>query len=210
MGRIPPELLPEIAARHAAGQSDPAIVDWLAHRDPPVLVSRIAILKARRRATASPAATKQAAPKQAGGSGSGKLSGAAGAKIRAARTTQEAADHKKRGTVIIHVPPETRTERAHLHTLGVLLDLQVKVNADTLMGLPEKIRQTVMIAQAMAKIRMEAELERRIEQLEQERAVEAQVLVSERQAVEIERKRVEAERREIDEEWAKLRAERAR
>ena len=203
--RIPPKLLPEIAARHAAGQSDKAIAHWLAHLDPPVTVSRIAVLQARKRAGATrPAAmpTRQLA--------SGKLSGAQGAKVRAQRTSQEAKDHKKRGKVIINVPPESRTERAHLHALAVQLELQGLINADPIMTLPDKLRASATIAQAISKLSMQAELERQIEQLRHERAVEAQVLVAERQTVEIEQRRIEAERREIDEEWAKLRAERAR
>jgi len=203
--RIPPKLLPEIAARHAAGQSDKAIAHWLAHLDPPVTVSRIAVLQARKRAGATrPAAMPK--PQLA----SGKLSGAQGAKLRVQRTSQEAKDHKKRGKVIINVPAETRTERAHLHALAVQLELQGLINADPIMTLPDKLRASAMVAQAMSKLSMQAELERQIEQLEHERAIEAQVLVSERQSIEIERKRIEAERREIDEEWAKLRAERAR
>jgi hypothetical protein len=107
------------------------------------------------------------------------------------------------------VEPCRNPERAHLYEIDRLLNMQYLIETDT--GIPneEKARLLMGFAQAMAKLRTEAELEQRIEQLEHERAVEAQVLVSERQTLEIERKRVEAERREIDEEWAKLRAERA-
>jgi len=201
--KIPPQLHPDIIQRHTAGQSDAAIARWLATLDPPIHVSRIAILQLRQKHLGTKPRQSQPTSTPSTPSG-GKLSGAAGAKVRAARTTQEAADHKKRGPVIIHVPPETRTERAHLHTLGVLLDLQVKVNADTLMGLPEKIRQTATVAQAMSKLQVQAELEKRIEQLEHERAVEVQKFAAERNTLEIERRRNEAERKDLDEAWRKL------
>lgn len=210
--KIPPSLHAELMARHAAGQSDPAIRDWLARLDPPVTVSRVAILQTRQRLTGvkpAPRSQQQASAQVTPASSGGKASGAAGAKVRAARAAVEAAQHSKRGTVIINIPPETRTERAHLHALAVQLELQGLINADPIMTLPDKLRASCAIAQAMSKLSTQAELEKRIEQLEHERAVEAQVLVAERQAVEIERKRIEAERREIDEEWAKLRAERA-
>lgn len=203
--RIPPKLLPEIAARHAAGQSDKAIAHWLAHLDPPVTVSRIAVLQARKRAGATrPAAVPK--PQLA----SGKLSGAQGAKVRAQRTAQEAKDHKKRGKVIINVPTETRTERAHLHALAVQLELQGLINADPIMTLPDKLRASAMVAQAMSKLSTQAELEKRIEELERERAVEVEDLKAELRRVEIDQRRNEAERAQLDEEWKKLREEQAR
>lgn len=64
------------------------------------------------------------------------------------------------------------------------------------------------MTQAISKLSTQADLERRIEELERERSIEAQVLVSERQAIKIDQRRIEAERREIDEDWARLRAER--
>jgi multidrug efflux pump subunit AcrA (membrane-fusion protein) len=107
--------------------------------------------------------------------------------------------------VVIEIPPEANTERAHLHALAVQLRLQALVNADTVMTLPDKLRASCAIAQAMSKLSVQAELERRIECLERERAAEADILVAERQKVEIERRRVDAERAELNERWAQLR-----
>ena len=210
--RIPPKLHPEIMARHAAGQSDQAIADWLAHLDPPVTVSRVAILQTRQRLggvkprSAAPPTSTPSSGKLSGG----KLSGAQGAKVRAIRTTQEAKDHKKRGAVIISVPAERNTERAHSHALAVQLELQGIVNADTVMTLPDKLRASSIIAQAIAKLSVQAELERKIEELEHERAVEVEDLKAELRRVEIDQRRNEAERAQLDEEWKKLREEQAR
>lgn len=155
-------------------------------------------------------AAPQAAPPVR--SPSGKPSGAQFEQARKARRAAEQARHAARlaasGKVSV-VEPCRNPERAHLYEIDRLLNMQYLIETDT--GIPneEKARLLMGFAQAMAKLRTEAELEQRIEQLEHERAIEAQVLVSERQTLEIERKRIEAERREIDEEWAKLRTERA-
>lgn len=207
--RIPPKLHPEIMARHAAGQSDQAIADWLAHLDPPITVSRVAILQTRQRLGGVKPTPRSAAPPTSTPS-SGKLSGAQGAKVRAVRTTQEAKDHKKRGAVIISVPAERNTERAHSHALAVQLELQGIVNADTVMTLPDKLRASSIIAQAIAKLSVQAELERKFEELEHERAVEVEDLKAELRKVEIDRRRLEAERAQLDDEWKKLREEQAR
>lgn len=199
--RIPPKYHPEILTRHAAGQSDQAIATWLAHLAPPITVSRVAVLQTRQRLGGG---TKPTAKPPA----SGKASGAQGVKARAARTAQEAKDHNQRGAVLIGVALGTDPTRAHLAELQVLLDLQQKVNSDPLMTLPEKIRHTTSLAQAMSKVRIEAELQKRIAELEQERAAEVQALSDDRRQVDLDRKRLEEERRELDEEWTRLRAER--
>lgn len=156
-------------------------------------------------------AAPQAAPPVR--SPSGKPSGAQFEQARKARRAAEQARHAARLAAsgkVLAVEPCRNPERAHLYEIDRLLNMQYLIETDT--GIPneEKARLLMGFAQAMAKLRTEAELEQRIEQLEHERAVEAQVLVSERQTLEIERKRVEAERREIDEEWARLRKEQAR
>lgn len=203
--RIPPKLHPEIISRHDAGQSDQAIADWLARLDPPVTVSRVAVLQTRQRLTGTKPTPRQPKIQAAGG----KLSGAQGAMIRAARTAQEAKDHRKRGAVIIGIADESDLNRAHLYQLQVLLDLQGKINVDPFMTLPEKVRHSTSLAQAMAKVRSEAELERRLAQLEHERAAEAEQLAAARRDVEVERRRVEAERKELDDAWRKLNEERS-
>lgn len=207
--RIPPKLHPEIMARHAAGQSDQAIADWLAHLDPPVTVSRIAILQTRQRLTGIKP-TPRSAAQPAGTPSSGKLSGAQGAKARAVRSAQEAKDHRKRGAVIVSVPAEPNIQRLHIYQLLVLADLQNKLNSDPIMTLPDKIRMGATIAQAMAKLQVQAEQEKRIEELERERAVEVEDLKAELRRVEIDQRRNEAERAQLDEEWKKLREEQAR
>lgn len=144
----------------------------------------------------------------------GKLSGAQFEQARKARKAAEQARHAARlaasGQISLTVEHCKNPERAHLYQIERLLYRQFVIETDDRIPNEEKGRLVMGFAQAMAKLRLEAELEKRIEELEHERAVEAQVLVSERQTLEIERKRVEAERREIDEEWAKLRTEQAR
>ena len=198
---IPSELHPEILSRHSAGQSDSAIVRWLSTLDPPVVVGRVAVLKLRQRLT--PAA--EHVPEHVTGH---KASGAQGRAARAAESARERKQHQARGggVVVIDVKPEQRTERAHLHALAVQLRLQELVNADVVMTLPDKLRASCAIAQAMSKLSVQAELERRIEILERERAAEAEILVAERQKVEIERRRIDAERQALDAAWAELRA----
>jgi len=193
---IPGELYPEILSRHRAGQSDSAIVRWLSTLDPPVVVGRIAVLKLRQRLSE----TAEHVTRH-------KASGAQGRAARAAESEREQRQHAARGggVVVIEIPPEANTERAHLHALAVQLRLQALVNADTVMTLPDKLRASCAIAQAMSKLSVQAELERRIECLERERAAEADILVAERQKVEIERRRVDAERAELNERWAQLR-----
>lgn len=205
--KIPPQLYPEILARSTAGQSDAAIARWLATIDPPINVSRIAILQLRQKhlgpKPAAPAAQQVSTP-------ASKPSGAQNRAARAVRSAQEAAQHAKRGKVIINVPPESRTERAHLHALAVQLELQGLINADPIMTLPDKLRASAMVAQAMSKLSTQAELEKRIEELERERAVEVEDLKAELRRVEIDQRRNEAERAQLDEEWKKLREEQAR
>ena len=200
---IPSALHPEILSRHSAGQSDSAIAHWLSTLDPPVIIGRVGVLKLRQRLTAEPA--KSAARPVIT---SNKPSGAQGRAARAAESARERKQHQARGggVVIIDVKPEKRTERAHLHALAVQLRLQELVNADEVMTLPDKLRASCAIAQAMSKLSVQAELERRIEVLERERATEAEILVAERQKVEIERRRIDAERQALDAAWAELRA----
>lgn len=194
---IPSELHSEILSRHSAGQSDSAIVRWLSTLDPPIVVGRVAVLKLRQRLT-------QAAEHVTGH----KASGAQGRAARAAESARERKQHQARGgAVVIDVKPEQRTELAHLHALAVQLKLQELVNADVVMTLPDKLRASCAIAQAMSKLSVQAELERRIEILERERAAEAEILVAERQKVEIERRRIDAERQALDAAWAELRRE---
>lgn len=200
---IPSALHPEILSRHRAGQSDGAIAHWLSTLDPPVIIGRVGVLKLRQRLTAEPA--KPAARPVIT---SNKPSGAQGRAARAAESARERKQHQARGgAVVIDVKPEQRTERAHLHALAVQLRLQELVNADVVMTLPDKLRASCAIAQAMSKLSVQAELERRIEILERERAAEAEILVAERQKVEIERRRIDAERRALDVAWAELRAQ---
>jgi len=198
---IPSELHPEILSRHSAGQSDGAIVRWLSTLDPPVVVGRVAVLKLRQRLTQE----AEHVPEHVTGH---KASGAQGRAARAAESARERKQHQARGggVVVIDVQPEKRTERAHLHALAVQLRLQELVNADEVMTLPDKLRASCAIAQAMSKLSVQAELERRIEVLERERAAEAEILVAERQKVEIERRRIDAERQALDAAWAELRA----
>lgn len=200
---IPSELHPEILSRHRAGQSDSAIVRWLSTLKPPVVVGRIAVLKLRQRLLSEAA---EHVPEHVTRH---KASGAQGRAARAAESKREQGQHAARGggVVVIEIPPEANTERAHLHALAVQLRLQALVNADTVMTLPDKLRASCAIAQAMSKLSVQAELERRIECLERERAAEADILVAERQKVEIERRRVDAERAALNERWAQLRKE---
>jgi hypothetical protein len=237
--RIPPHLLPEIAARHAAGQSDSAIVRWLAGLQPPVQVSRIAVLQARRRAggppSAGPAASAEpgelppvpvedtpsppvdsavpadepAPPVPSMLAPKVKASGAQNAKARAERQAEEATAHQHRGAVLVDLPAPA-LERVHIFELEVLAAYQVAINKDGLMTLPEKVRQSAMLAQAMAKLATQADLERRIEELEQQRATEVEDLKADRRQVEMERRRTEGERAKLQEEWGKLRAEQER
>lgn len=132
-----------------------------------------------------------------------------GQAFRRQRREREAEECTAQGGSLADVPRCDNLERAHLYELQRLLAVQHEVETAGLPA-PAKARILVSIAQAMAKLRTDAELERRIEQLEHERATEVADMLALRRAVDIERKRNEAERKQLDEEWARLREERQR
>lgn len=204
--KIPRELLPEILARHQKGQSDSAIVRWLATLDPPIAVVRLTVRQARMLAAKQAGAGPERKPAKVVPLFPGKASGSQNRKRQKAEKEREQADHEDRGEARVSVKTKGTVDRAHLYQLEVLLDLQQKINDDEIMTLPDKVRHSTQIAQAMAKVRNEAELERRIEELEHQRAVEVEELAADQRANEVEKRRLEAERRQLDAEWAKVRS----
>lgn len=207
--RIPRELLPEIRTRHTRGHSDQAIVDWLKTQG--IKVSRIAVLRARGRAASALADDAPPAPAPAAPASplvDGKPSGAQNRKTQETKRWQEGLDQVERGPTVFSVEAEDDPKRAHLYELQVLLQLQDKVNKDPFMTLPDKARQTTAIAQAMGRIRAEAEWQKRIEELETRLADVTEDLDKERTEVEREARRLEALRRELESERKKLDEER--
>lgn len=132
-----------------------------------------------------------------------------GQAFRRQRRERDAEERVPQDGSVADVPRCDNLERAHLYELQRLLSVQHEVETAGLPA-PAKARILVSIAQAMAKLRTDAELERRIEQLEYERSTEVADMLALRRAVDIERKRNEAERKQLDEEWARLREERQR
>lgn len=146
--------------------------------------------------------------------GTKKPSGHQYTKARKLRVAAEQARHAARlaaaGQVALTLEPCRNLMQAHLYELQRILDLQHLILTDSAIPNEDKARHLTAFAQAMAKLRMEAELERQIESLEQERAVESEKLEAERRKVDIERRKNEADRLELDAAWAKLNEERAR
>lgn len=204
--KIPRELLPEILARHKKGQSDIAIVHWLATLDPPIKVVRLTVRQARMVAAKQAGETPKAKPSNVVSIFGGKKSGAQNRKARKAQDEREQKDQSERGETIITVETLPTVENAHVYELEVLLKYQVRVNEDAVMTLPEKIRNSILLAGQMARLKTDAELERRIAELEKERSVEVEELAADQRANEVEKRRLEAERRQLDAEWAKVRS----
>lgn len=146
--------------------------------------------------------------------GTKKPSGHQFTKARRARTAAEQARHAARlaaaGAVALTLEPCTNLMQAHLYELQRILDLQHLILTDPAIPNEDKARHLTAFAQAMAKLRMEAELEKKIELLEAERAVESDKLEAERRKVGIEQRKNEADRIQLDAAWAKLNEERAR
>jgi len=161
----------------------------------------------KKRARAAP----QAAP--AVSSPSRKPSGAQFEQARKARRAAEQARHAARlaasGKVSV-VEPCRNPERAHLYEIDRLLNMQFLIETDS--GIPneEKARLLMGFAQAMSKLQTQAELERRIEELEAQRAEEAEQMLAAQSTVEVARLQMEAERKDLDNTWRKLNEERAR
>lgn len=157
---------------------------------------------------------KKAAPSTPPVIGTKKPSGHQYTKARKLRTATEQARHAARlaaaGQVALTLEPCRNLMQAHLYELQRILDLQHLILTDPAIPNEDKARHVTAFAQAMAKLRMDAELERQIEMLEQERAVESDKLEAERRKVDIERRKNEADRLELDAAWAKLNEERAR
>lgn len=143
-----------------------------------------------------------------------KLSGHQYTKARKVRTAAEQARHAARlaaaGQVALTVDPCRDPLQAHLYEIQRILDLQHLILTDPNIPNEDKARHLTAFAQAMAKLRTDAELERKIEALEKERAVESEKLEAEVRRVKIEARRIEADRAELDAAWAKLHQERAR
>lgn len=92
-------------------------------------------------------------------------SGAQKRKERLQRAAQESVEHRERllaGGVISAPKPCTDVEFSHLWELRRLVDYQYQVDTDPVMKLPDKIRTTIAIATAMAKINLQADMERRV------------------------------------------------
>ena len=197
---IPPELEAEVMARSAQGQSDAAIVDWLARLDPPIHVHRTNILRLRQR-LAGLTETTPAEP-----TAPHKPSGAQGRKARTAQAASEAADQAKRGAVIIEPDRDLDAETAHLDQLRLLAAYQEAVRTDKLMTLPEKLRFTVAIGQTMAKLKVDAEIQAKQDQIRKDLAARYAQLDAARTELEREQRRLAAERRELAELRAQLNA----
>jgi len=179
--KISPSLWPGIYERHAAGQTDQQIADWLATLSPAVHASRLDVCRARQRYERQRYLEASLANKE---------SGAQGRRRRAMQDSREQRDERKRRTLGFSLAPVeacTLPERAHLYQLRVLLNLQHAINSDPIMSLPEKARHTVAMAQAMGRIRTEAELQRQVDALESELNETIEALAKERDELELER-----------------------
>lgn len=215
--RVPKHLLPEILARHAAGQSDQSICDWLARLSPPVQVTRVGLMKARKRATPGSAAPPRVpkppakpAAQAAARLARPKRSGAQNRKAAAAQAAQFAAGYKGRTAFVPPIPEETDPLRGHLYDLRTLLSYQHAVNTDPVMNLPEKIRASTTIAQAMGRIQIQAEVQRKLEQAIEERTQEVADFAEDLRAIEVQKKALAAEKAEIEAEWIRIQEARAK
>lgn len=191
--KVPHELIEEILARHAKGQSDPSIATWLASLDPPIIVGSDAVRKIRKQSgqpTLTGAKAETLNPN--------KASGAAGRKAKAARDSQEAADHGKRGAVVLEVAEEADPLRAHVYQLQVCLELQRKVAADTVMTLPDKIRFSTLLGQTIAKLRTDAEIEKTHDEIRKAWAVRLAELDARETEIKREEKRLRELRRDLE------------
>ncbi len=206
--KLSAELQSEIQGRHAKGQSDQSIADWLLTLDPPVEVTREAISKMRNRKRAAAMSQvgekSQQHPEQP--AEPIKPSGSANRKRLAADRSQEAADHGKRGGVILDIPFDPDPMRSHLYELRIQLELQRQVAADEIMTLPDKVRFCTQIGQTIARLRVDAEIEADHEEIRKDRARELAEMQELEQELEREKKRLAAMRRELE---AQLKGEKA-
>ena len=178
--KISPSLWPGIYERHVDGQTDQQIADWLATLSPAVHASRLDVCRARQRYERQRYPEAPSANKESGAQG----------RRRAKQERREQRDERRRRMLGLSLAPVeacTLPERAHLYQLRVLLNLQHAINSDPIMSLPEKARHTVAIAQAMGRIRTEAELQRQVDALESELNETIEALAKERDELELER-----------------------
>jgi len=146
--------------------------------------------------------------------GSGKNSGSQNRKAQRERQAAEQAAHDAHlaaaGQLALDLEPCTDPEKAHLYQIRVLMNIQHRVLTNPHITAEAKVRHVTQVAQALGRIKVEAELQQRIAQLEEQRATEVADLQADRREVEITRRRNEAEQQRLDEEWSKLRAEQER
>ena len=193
--KIPSERLDEIRQRHEAGQSDPQIAVWLAGLVPAVFVTPDAIRKARSRAGIEKSADKPET--------SAKPSGAANRKRQAAERSQEAADHEARGGVcMFDVAAQPTVMTSHIYALEWGTKMLELIRNDPLMTAPDKSRHGAMWVNAIAKVRVDAEIEAEMDAIRADRARELAEMQEQEQELEREKKRLQALRRELEERLA--------
>ena len=127
-----------------------------------------------------------------------------GQEKRLARRRQKAeqqARHMKRQRKSNKLPAQIdrceRPERGHLWQLRLLLDHQYRIETDPHIPLEEKAKYAISIAHAIAKLKTEADLQIRCDELEVLVAQRESELREERQRLEQERMVLEAERRRM-------------
>lgn len=170
--------------------------------------------KAAPPARPAPASSARAQPGPPEGPSQAKSSGAQNRKRQRERQVAEQAAHAAQlaaaGQLALNLEPCTDPEKAHLYQIRVLMDIQHQVLTNPHITAEAKVRHVTQVAQALGRIKVEAELQQRIAQLEEQRATEVADLLADRREVEITRRRNEAEQQRLDEEWSKLRAEQER
>jgi hypothetical protein len=183
---IPEQLIPELMERHRAGQSDSALVRWLAGLDPPVVVTRVTVLNARTKAM----------PKEP----TRKASGAANRARAREREAQETADEAARGgATIFEYDANFDAGSGHHKVLKLVDQVLGAVAGDKIMTLPEKIRHVRDLAATYSRLKVDAEIQAEQDEIRKMRKIEQAKMDSLRADLEREQRRLAAERRELEE-----------
>jgi hypothetical protein len=199
--KIPTELEAEVMARSAYGQSDAAIVEWLARLDPPIRVHRLTILRLRHRLGELPEGVPEAA------AASHKPSGAQGRTARAEEAARETADHAARGGATVFEYALDFDAIAGHHKVLRLLDQGLRaVAADKVMTLAEKLRWICDLSASYSRLKVDAEIQAEQDEIRRLRKLEQARMDSLRAELEREQRRLAAERRDLEEQRRQLTA----
>lgn len=129
-----------------------------------------------------------------------KPSGAANRKRQVAERKQEAVDHEALGGVcMFDVDAAPTTMTSHIYALEWGMKMLELIRNDPIMTAPDKSRHGAMWVNAIAKVRVDAEIEAEQEVIKADWARKIAEMQEQEQEIEREKKRLQALRRELEE-----------